>query len=101
MRDPGIVLIGYQANTEELALGLFYFNHSCKGTLAVNAGDFKDLYDGPVFRHRATGSEDCKGFCLKPDELGRCPAQCECAYVREILQIIKNWRKDSPGKNGS
>jgi hypothetical protein len=25
-----------------------------------------------------------------------CPSQCECAYIREILQIIRNWPKNTP-----
>ena len=38
----------------------------------------------------ATGTDDCPGYCLRVDELGRCPARCECAYVREIIHVIRN-----------
>lgn len=89
MRDPRVECIGYQANFGELMAGLFLFNHSCMDTLGVEVSAFEDLYRGEVFEERLTGTEECPEFCLHEDELGRCPAKCECAFVREILQIIR------------
>jgi hypothetical protein len=91
--DPDIELVGYQVHFEELTAGIFYFNHSCKGTLAFYANDFMDLYAGPVFSERATNSDACPGYCLHKEKLESCPAQCECASVREVLSIIKQWLK--------
>jgi len=91
--DPNIEIIGYQAYFEELKLGILLFNHSCKGTLAIQVDEFKHLYDGPLFEERMLGEEDCPGYCLYEDELRTCPARCECAYVREIIQRIKTWNK--------
>jgi len=90
LNDKDLVITGYQAHFEKLTLGLFLFNHSCKTTLAVAAGEFQDLYKGPVFAERLTGSDQCPGHCLHQDELDPCPAHCECAYIREIIQLIKN-----------
>lgn len=91
LNDPGLKPIGYQANFEALTAGIFLFNHDCYGTLAIPAGEFGDLYAGPIFKERATGSRECPGYCLHEDELAPCPARCECAYVREILQLITAW----------
>lgn len=91
--DPDIEIIGYQAHFEALVAGTFLFNHACRTTLAVPAGEFQDLYDGPMFRTRATGGEDCPGHCLNRHDLSPCRAECECAYVREIVQIIRDWPK--------
>ncbi len=96
LADPQLKIIGYQAVFTNLAKGFFLFNHSCGTTLARPVEDFEDLYDGPIFAPRATGSDECPGYCLRKDELRACPAQCECAYVREVIQIILNW----PGKGG-
>lgn len=96
LRDPNIEIIGYQVHFEELTEGLFLFNHSCKGTLAITAKEFNDLYDGPIFAERATGSDDCPGHCLHQNDLDPCPAKCECAYVREIIQVIKHHEKELP-----
>ena len=93
LNDKNITLVGYQVHFEELSLGLFLFNHSCKTTLSIKAGLFTDLYDGPVFTKKATGSKECGEFCLDQLDLSTCSAQCECAYVREIIQIIKHMTK--------
>ncbi len=94
LTDTAVEIIGYQVNFDALTLGIFLFNHSCANTLAVPAGAFKDLYDGPIFAIRATGTEQCPGYCLRQNELRPCPAQCECAYVRQIIQIIIKWPKN-------
>jgi len=92
--DPQLEVVGYQVDFSDLLLGFFLFNHrTCESTIAVPAGLFRDLYDGPVFSQRATGTEDCPEYCLRKSELSPCPAKCECAYVREILQIVRRWPK--------
>lgn len=94
LRDLNIDLIGYQANFSHLELGYFLFNHlTCQSTIAVSAGQFKDLYEGPLFAARLTGSETCPGYCLQESFLDPCRQECECAYVREIMQIIRDWPK--------
>ena len=101
LEDSKLQLVGYQVNFGELELGYFLFNHLiCLSTIAVPAGLFRDLYDGPVFSERLTESEACPGHCLHDDILQPCLASCECAYVREILQIVRNWPKseDQPAR---
>ena len=93
LNDDSKELIGYQVNFKELQLGWFLFNHSCGTTFAVQVKHFLQLYDGPVFKERLTGKEQCSTYCLNKNELRSCPAKCECAYVREIMQIIKSYNK--------
>lgn len=96
--DPGVTLIGYQVHWEELELGLLYFNHTCGTTMAMEVANFADLYDGPVFTARATGTANCPGHCLRQENLKPCPTRCECAYVRSILQQIRAWPKTATAK---
>jgi len=93
LQDPCVELVGYQVNFVELLTGFFLFNHSCGTTFAVLTESFEDLYDGPVFSKRATGSDECPEHCIHEDDLDPCPAHCECAFVREIIQCIKCWPK--------
>jgi len=94
LEDADIDLVGYQVDFEDLSLGLFLFNHlTCKTTLAVHASLFKDLHTGPVYLERKTGQTECPGYCLRTPELAPCPAECECAWVRSLLQIIREWPK--------
>jgi len=93
LADPEIGLVGYQVNFRDLVAGIFLFNHHCGDTLAIPVSAFRDLHGGQVFTERATGTTECPGHCLRTDDLEPCPARCECAFVREILQVIKNWPK--------
>jgi hypothetical protein len=93
LSDADIQITGYQVHFEQLLTGFFLFTHSCGNTLAFEASHFEDLYDGPVFAESLPGTDDCPGYCLYANELLPCPAECECAYVREIIQIVRNWPK--------
>ena len=93
LSDSGIKLVGYQVSFSSLEDGLFLFSHKCKDTLVLDVHAFRDLYDGQIFVQRATGTQECPGYCLRKEEFRRCPARCECAYVREIIQIINSWPK--------
>ena len=86
--DDGVHLIGYQVNFFQVEKGLFLFNHTCDATLAIPAGSFADLYDGPIYHERKTGSDECPSYCLYQHELRPCPAKCDCAYIREILKKL-------------
>lgn len=91
--DPDIAIVGYEVHFEELTEGLFLFKHSCGATITLKAGSFRDLYDGPIFEARMTGTDDCPEYCLVKHELRPCSAKCECAYVREIIQLLMAWLK--------
>ena len=96
LSDPRLVVVGYQADLESLETGLFLFNHRaprCGTTLAIEAGSFVDLVAGPIYTSSLTGTDECPDYCLTPGELRPCPAECECAYVRDVLQVIRNWKK--------
>lgn len=86
--DDAIYAIGYQANIVAVEKGLFLFNHSCGGTLSLPVEAFRDLYAGPMFSRRLNGSDACPGYCLHQSSLRACPKKCECAYVRDILQML-------------
>lgn len=89
MADDEIRLIGYQANSVDVGKGLFLFNHSCEATLSIEAREFADLYHGPIYRDKKSGTSECPGYCLFSNDLHPCPVRCSCAYVREILQLLK------------
>ena len=101
LADNNIYIIGYQVNFRDLKLGMFLFNHlRCKTTLALEAMHFTDFYDGPILKVRKTNTESCPSYCLDKNELSSCPSQCECSYVREVIQTVKNWTKDNGKLNG-
>ena len=92
LNDGQVAVLGYQANFDHLSIGFILFNHyECKTTMALQAGDFIDLYDGPIFSENKRGSAGCPAYCLSVNELRPCVQPCECAYVREVIQVITNW----------
>jgi len=96
LSDPNVKLIGYQVNFSNLDVGYFMFNHlnpKCLTTIGIHTGTFKDLYVGEIFHVKMTGSLKCPGYCLHTDNLSVCPAQCECNFIRETMQMILKWPK--------
>lgn len=96
LEDSDLVIVGYQPQFDALTNGLFLFNHSCRGTISIEAGVFAYLYDGPIFKNKLTKTEVCPGYCLYESDFRPCPQRCECAFVREILQIVK--KRQEAGK---
>jgi hypothetical protein len=93
IQDPTIELVGYMPTFDDLLNGLILFNHSCGTTLACRVALFEHLYDGPVYQTRKTGEAECPGYCQDKTNFSPCPNKCSCAFVRETLQIIKQWSK--------
>jgi hypothetical protein len=90
LTDPSLTMIGYQMHANRLELGLFLFDHGeCGTSLSIHVSAVSDLCPGPAFAERLTGTDDCPAYCLREDELRPCKEQCECAYVREIIQILR------------
>lgn len=90
--DESIELEGYAADFEKLENGLFYFTHRVQGcftTMALEAREFLSLYTGEKYPDSKMGGDECPRLCLDRKELGRCPTFCENAFVREIIQIIR------------
>lgn len=96
LSDPCIQLVGYQVNYAQLQEGFFLFNHArlkCGTTLSVRAGDFADLYGGPIFQESLKEQAGCPAFCSRRENLEPCEQTCECAFVRHVLQKVKQWPK--------
>lgn len=94
LEDPDVELVGYQSWLPDSVVGMFLLNHiACGTTLAIDANEFTDLHDGPVYAERLAFTDSCSGLCQDWSQLDACPQKCECAFVREVLQIVRNWPK--------
>jgi hypothetical protein len=96
--DTQLTVDGYQPDFECLEEGLFLFTHhqlNCYSTMAVTIKEFVDLYNGIRYTERKTGLSECKGNCLDIHNFKLCKAKCECAYIREVLNIICEQKKTS------
>ncbi len=96
--DPENELNGYQINISDLTRGLFLFTHqapNCGTTMGVYVSAFTALSEHPVLAPSTPRPETCPERCLHEDDLELCPEKCECGWVREIMQIIRDWNKQA------
>jgi hypothetical protein len=94
--DSKLKFNGYMADLKKLENGLFYFTHTidgCFSTMVIKVLGFLNLYSGPYYEEQKLGTDDCPGYCLDKNQLHRCEAFCEGAYVREICNIIREKQK--------
>ena len=94
LSDPDIEIIGYQVSFDSHHDGFFLFNHLCGTTLAVPVNMFGDLYHGPKYKNILSNDEQCPDHCLDENNLSSCGLECKLAYGREIVQIIRKWKKE-------
>lgn len=91
MSDPHLEFNGYKADFKDLDFGMFFFTHTasnCHSTMTMMVEDFLDLYSGKRYSENKALSDECPRYCIDEKQLSRCDAFCECAYVREICQLL-------------
>ncbi len=96
LADSSLEINGYAPDFDNLLEGLFFFTHhatGCFSTMTLKADEFADLYTGEKYLERKTGDEDCPRLCFDKEDLRRCEELCECAYVREIIGVIREHPK--------
>lgn len=97
LNDTDLIFNGYQANFGIIEEGLFYFTHEtaeCGSTMVIKAQAFLSLYSGRRYTGIKSLSKECPRYCLDRNQLQRCEAHCEYAFVREVSQIIRDrWQK--------
>jgi len=96
LEDPELEPSGYQVAFQDLAGGLFYFTHTrsgCGTTMAIPVKVFASLSNRPFLTLHGEQPKCCPALCLRQSVLDPCPEECECVWVREILQIVRNWKK--------
>lgn len=99
LADQKLKLCGYQPHFSEPESGSFLFNHmvnSWQSTIAVRVEEFINLYTGVKYPESRMGSSECPGHCLNSECLDHCNAPCRFAYVREIMQVIKEQKINLP-----
>ena len=98
LTDSELELSGYQVNFADLKGGLFYFTHlpnNCGTTLAIAVNEFVSLSTRPMLTSHTDKPACCPDLCVRQGALDPCPVECECIWVREIMQTIRNWKKQT------
>lgn len=98
--DHALELNGYKADFQELQYGMFFFthkHHECCSTMVLLVEDFRTLYTGRTYPENKALSAECPRYCADDKQLDRCDAFCECAFAREIIQIIRERHDQARG----
>lgn len=98
LTDQNLEFTGYQVNFKELEYGMFFFTHTvepCHSTMTIMVEDFRDLYTGKTHQESKALSPECPRYCLDKKQFSRCDALCECAFAREVIQIIIEKQKEA------
>lgn len=96
LSDPNLELNGYKPDFKDLEYGMFFFTHKtepCYSTMTIMVDDFKSIYSGKYYQENKALSDECPRYCIDEKQFARCDALCECAFVREIMQIIVERQK--------
>jgi len=92
LEDMHLQLNGYKADFAKLEYGLFFFTHQkegCYSTMALEVADFLDLHRGTVCEHNRDYDENCPRSCRQKRKLEARQDVCECAFAREVCDLVK------------
>ena len=92
VRDPELILIGYQPTFADAAEGLLLFTHvarDCGTTLAIKVAEFKDLVPPHAESIKSTGTLVCPSHCLRVRDLQVCSVPCQMGWVRQLIQVLR------------
>jgi hypothetical protein len=98
LSDDCLKLNGYQIDVRSLDHGLLLFTHlrdGCFSTMSIYVREFNSVYSGERYSENKAQSAECPRYCFNEKKLDRCEAKCECAFVREIIQHVNKYPKDS------
>ena len=96
--DPELRLLGLQAVPNFPDANLLVFEHECGTSVSVLASRLRDLIPDPEPDDPSLpllqGTESCRGYCNRLEELEVCDQRCSNARDRRLTL----WLADQPGK---
>jgi hypothetical protein len=84
LADREVLLVGYQSSYTVSQPGLFLFNHSCDSTIAVDASDFKDMYNEDICQSCEAHRKHHPAHCCKGMTGEDKPKKCVCKFSKAI-----------------
>ena len=88
--DPAVRLLGLQSEITRPDINLLIFEHSCGSSVSILSRRLRHLLpepDGPT--ERLMGTAQCRGHCLRLEDLEACDAPCSNAKDRKLILLVK------------
>jgi hypothetical protein len=96
--DPAVRLLGLQAVVTNPDVNLLVFEHSCGSSISILARRLRHLLPEPEPGNtppRLLGTEQCRGHCLRLEDLEACDAPCSNARDRELILLVQRMKKEA------
>jgi len=94
--DPAVRLLGLQAVVTNPDVNLLVFEHRCGSSISILSKRLRHLLPEPKPGDpsaRLLGTEQCRGHCLRLEDLEACDAPCSNARDRELILIVQRIKK--------
>ena len=93
--DPAVRLLGLQAVFTNRDFNVLVFEHRCGSSISVLAPRLRHLLPEPEPGDppaRLLGTEQCRGHCLRLEDLEACDAPCANARDRELILLVQRMK---------
>ena len=94
--DPAVRLLGLQSDISNPEINLLVFEHACGSSISILSRRLRHLLPEPepgVPRARLLGADQCRGHCLRLEDLEACDAPCSNARDRELILLVQRMKK--------
>jgi hypothetical protein len=96
--DPAVRLLGMQSLVTKPDANLLVFEHACGSSISILTRRVRHLLPEPELGDpagRLMGTDQCRGHCLRLEDLEACDAPCSNARDRELILLVQRMKKES------
>ena len=96
--DPAVRLLGLQAVITNPDVNLLVFEHRCGSSISILSRRLRHLLPEPEPGNpppRLLGTDQCRGHCLRLEDLAACDAPCSNARDRELILLVQRMKKEA------
>jgi len=95
--DPAVRLLGLQSTIANPDVNLLIFEHGCGSSISILSRRLRHLLPEPEPGDptiRLMGTAQCRGHCLRLEDLEACDAPCSNARDRKLILLVQRMKKD-------
>jgi hypothetical protein len=98
--DPAVRLLGLQFEITNPDVNLLVFEHGCGSSISILSRRLRYLLPEPEPGDppaRLRGTDQCRGHCLRLEDLRACDAPCGNARDRELILLVQRMKEGELG----
>ena len=96
--DPAVRLLGLQSVVTNPEVNLLVFEHGCGSSVSILSARLRHLLPAPEPGDppaRLLGTSECRGHCLRLEDLEACDAPCSNAKERGLIMLVQRMRREA------